>query len=320
MPVRDVCPVGYRYYSCHGNDSNGCFSVNPCSLPAWARSFIPEGSQEDAQASSADTEFPAATTTTSTPPPSKTDSGITHTIPNHSVVTVTKHTVVFSEAPPSTESPAATGDAHTTSVEATAASAAPCSTCISTHIPTEAPSTDASGGGGFPSGAIAGAATGGAVIAIMVLVLVFVSRRRKKRRENHDASESETLGCDARVDGCEKSNPSHVGHLRPNSDPFAPFGGRADRPEHLHRPPSGTFEMDGAGISAVELPAVNISEAPDTSRTASVSAAMEEVSGMAPAPAADPAATLASRSSNPQGGITYVNQWNQYRAMGEGVL
>ncbi|KAG5914021.1 hypothetical protein E4U53_004728, partial [Claviceps sorghi] len=225
MPVRDVCPAGYQYYSCHGNDFNGCCSVDPCSLPGCPPSFIFVGSQEDAKARSADTESLAATTTTSTPPavpppPSKTDSGITHTIPNHSVVTVTRHTVVFSEAPPSTESSTATGDAHTTSEEAAAASTAPCSTCIPTPAFTDAPSTDNSGQGGFPSGAIAGAATGGAVIAIIVLVLVFVSRKRKKQRGNHDVSETETLGCD----GSEKSNPSNTGHLRPSSDPFAPFG------------------------------------------------------------------------------------------------
>lgn len=67
--------------------------------------------------------------------------------------------------------------------------------------------------------------------------------------------------------------------------------------------------MDGAGITAVELPAISISEAPDTARAAS----FEEKSPVVTA-ATDPAATLASPTS-PQRKMTYVNQWNQYRAM-----
>ncbi|KAG6003223.1 hypothetical protein E4U21_002255 [Claviceps maximensis] len=333
MPPQDICPHGYQFYSCHSNDFNGCCSVNPCSLPDCPRSFIPDGSLEDVKASSSDTGSPTATMTSiSTPPPppppsSKTDSGITHTIPNNSVVTVTRHTVVFSEAPPPTESSSSvTGDGHTTSTKAavSTASTTPCASCTPTPASTSPlPSSDSLGEGGLPSGAIAGVATGGAVAVIILLILVFVSRNRKKQRGKYDASETETLGYnDTRMNnGSEKSNPVAVdaGHLRPSSDPFAPFGGRADQPEelHRHRPPSGTFEMDGAGISAVELPAMSILEAPDTARTESASAptSLEDRPGTAPAPATDPAATLASRSSNPQGGITYVNQWNQYKAM-----
>ncbi|KAG5980523.1 hypothetical protein E4U55_003938 [Claviceps digitariae] len=263
----------------------------------------------------------ATTTSDSTPPSSSmTDSGVTHTIPNNSVVTITRHTVVFSEAPPSTEeSSSVTRDGHTTSEEATVsapASTAPCSTCTPTptFTSTSLPSTDGPTEGSFSSGAIAGAATGGVIIVLIVLVSVFVWRNRKKHRSKYDASETETLGYgDSRVNGSEKSN--HAEQLRPSSDPFAPFGGRVDQPGKLHRPPSGTFEMDGTGIPAVELPGTSISEAPDTSRTIPATASLEEGSGMALAPASDPAATLASHSSNPQGQITYVNQWNQYKAL-----
>ncbi|KAG5989784.1 hypothetical protein E4U54_004252 [Claviceps lovelessii] len=324
MPVQDICPHGYQYYSCHNNDFNGCCSVNPCSLPGCPHSFLPDGHQEDAK-TSADTESLTATATTTSPSSTKTDSGVTHTIPNNSVVTITRHTVVFSEAPPSTESSSGTGDGHTTLDEtaasaSTSASTDSCSACTPTPTFTGSPaSTDASSEGRFPTGAIAGAATGGAVIVIIVLIWVFVSRNRKKKKKKrgtYDASETETLGCgDSRVNGSEKANPDagsgRAGYLRPSSDPFAPFGGRVDQPE-LHRPPSGTFEMDGAGIPAVELPAMSISEAPDTARK------VEADSGMALTPATDPAATLAARPSDAQGKITYVNQWNQYKAMAAG--
>ncbi|KAG6041857.1 hypothetical protein E4U41_001017 [Claviceps citrina] len=321
MPDEGICPRGYQYYSCRSNAFSGCCSVNPCSMSDCPPSFLPDQSREDATTTGSGTEplTPTPTPSTASTPPTKTDSGVTHTIPNNSVVTVTKHTVVFSEAPPWTE-PSSSYTAGDPTSETAASTAPSCSTCTPAPSSTSPPSADGSGAGVVPSGAIAGAATGGAVIVAIVLILLFVSRHRKKKRGRGYASETETLGRDSHVNGSEKLDPSQEGPLRPSSDPFAPFGGRADQPEQLPRPPSGTFEMDGAGIAPVELPASSIPEAPDThtaTRAPREEAPPGTGTGTGPTPAADPAATLASAPS-PRGKITYVNQWNQYKAMAAG--
>ncbi|KAG6124809.1 hypothetical protein E4U28_001320 [Claviceps purpurea] len=93
-----------------------------------------------------------------------------------------------------------------------------------------------------------------------------------------------------------------------SSDPFAPFGGRADNSDYPYRPSTGTFEMDGVAI----LPAASIPEVPGTVKTAAAAldktsesdtvntaaAAPDEASesGTSP-PTPEPAATLASPSS-----------------------
>ncbi|KAG5967276.1 hypothetical protein E4U56_000949 [Claviceps arundinis] len=99
--------------------------------------------------------------------------------------------------------------------------------------------------------------------------MVFVLRRRKKSRASCDASEAETLGSDSGATGSEKSNPTKDGLSRMSSDPFAPFGGRVDKPHYSYRPSTGTFELDRVAIiTAVELPATSIPEVPDTAKTA----------------------------------------------------
>ncbi|KAG5961818.1 hypothetical protein E4U57_007410 [Claviceps arundinis] len=104
---------------------------------------------------------------------------------------------------------------------------------------------------------------------VISLIMVFVLRRRKKSRASCDASEAETLGSDSGATGSEKSNPTKDGLSRMSSDPFAPFGGRVDKPHYSYRPSTGTFELDGVAIiTAVELPATSIPEVPDTAKTA----------------------------------------------------
>ncbi|KAG5995609.1 hypothetical protein E4U52_008028 [Claviceps spartinae] len=98
--------------------------------------------------------------------------------------------------------------------------------------------------------------------------MVFVLRRRKKTRASYDASEAETLGSDSGATGSENSNPTKDGLSRMSSDPFAPFGGRVDKPHYSYRPSTGAFELDGVAIiTAVELPATSIPEVPDTAKT-----------------------------------------------------
>ncbi|KAG6274935.1 hypothetical protein E4U48_002415 [Claviceps purpurea] len=244
---------------------------------------------------------------------------------------------------------------------------------------TSSPSSNESERGTLSAGAIAGVATGAAIIIITVLfILVFVLRRKKKKRASCGASEAETLSSDPEATGSEKSNPTKEGFSRMSSDPFAPFGGRVDKSSY--RPSTGTFELDGVAITAVELPATSIPEVPDTVKTAATApdeasesdtvktaaaapdeasepdtvktaaaapdeasesdivktaatapdeasesdivktatAAPDEASEPSTAPPTpEPAATLASPSS-PQGKTTYVNQWNEYKALEAG--
>ncbi|KAG5967275.1 hypothetical protein E4U56_000948 [Claviceps arundinis] len=332
-----ICPPGYRHYVCI-LDEYECAHWNPCSripaflIPQLTRPRIPTNTMALSEASSTSLPSPS--------PSRKTDSGVTHTIPNSSVVTVTRHTVVFSEAPRSTESSSSVEAAPSTSL---------CSKCTPTPILTSSPSSNESKRGGTLSvGAIAGAATGAAIIITILFILVFVSRRRKKHRASCDASEADTLGSDSGATGSEKLSSTKDGLSRMSSDPFAPFGGRVDKPHYSYRPSTGTFELDGVAITAVELPATSIPEVPDTVKTViaapdkasepdtvdTAAAAPDEASGpdtvktaarapdkaseprTAP-PTPEPAATLASPSS-PQGKIAYVNQWNEYKALAAG--
>ncbi|KAG6053314.1 hypothetical protein E4U17_004832 [Claviceps sp. LM77 group G4] len=332
-----ICPPGYRHYVCIW-DEYECAHWNPCSrIPAFLIPQLTRGPRipTNTMASS------EASSTSPLPSPSpsrKTDSGITHTIPNSSVVTVTRHTVVFSEAPRSTASPS--------SVEA-ATSTSRCSTCTPTPTLTSSPLSNESERGTLSAGAIAGAATGAAIIITILFILVFVSRRRKKHRASCDASEADTLGSDSGATGSEKLNSTKDGFSRMSSDPFAPFGGRVDKPNYSYRPSTGTFELDGVAITAVELPAASMPEVSETVKTATIApgegsepdtvkTAPDEASkpdivktaARAPdkaseprtaSPTPEPAATLASPSS-PQGKIAYVNQWNEYKALAAGEI
>ncbi|KAG6239214.1 hypothetical protein E4U25_001032, partial [Claviceps purpurea] len=60
-------------------------------------------------------------------------------------------------------------------------------------------------------------------------------------------------------------------------DPFAPFGGRVDKPDYPYRPSTGTFELDGVAITVVELPATSVPEVSDPVKT--VAAAPNKASG-----------------------------------------
>jgi hypothetical protein len=155
-----------------------------------------------------------ATTTSET---TKTDSGITHTIPNSSVVTVTRHTVVFSEAPrPSATSLVQSGSIGTTPTTS-------CSDCLAPSTTTDA---DAAGdGGGISTGAIAGIASSGVVAIALMAVIWMVTRNRRRRRRDSSASGDEDVAESMRIDGFEKITPHTTGTDATSVDPFAPFGG-----------------------------------------------------------------------------------------------
>ncbi|KAG6250043.1 hypothetical protein E4U23_001719 [Claviceps purpurea] len=161
-----------------------------------------------------------------------------------------------------------------------------CSACAPTSTFTSSPSTDVSERGSPSAGAIAGAATAAAIIIIIIIILsigkselmlVFVLRRRKKHRGSCDTSEAETLGSDSGATGSEKLNSLKDAFSRMSRDPFAPFGGRVDKPDYPYRPSTGTFELDGVAITVVELPATSVPEVSDPVKT--VAAAPNKASG-----------------------------------------
>ncbi|KAG6281783.1 hypothetical protein E4U46_000206 [Claviceps purpurea] len=242
------------------------------SSTAWILTSTMESPEASSTSSSSYTSSSSSSSSSSphapAPSPSpagKTDSGVAHPISNSAIVTVTRHTVVFSEAPRSTGSPSSvTG---ITKSEEAATSPALCSTCTPKSTFTSSPSSNESERGTLSAGAIAGSVTGAAIMVIVIsLIMVFVLRRRKKSRASCDASEAVTLSSDSGATGSEKSNPTKDGFSRMSSDPFAPFGGRVDKSSY--RPSTGTFELDGVAITAVELPATSIPEVPDTVKTA----------------------------------------------------
>ncbi|KAG5948028.1 hypothetical protein E4U60_002441 [Claviceps pazoutovae] len=262
-----ICPPGYGY-----NDCEEDYSCSPwvfCSqIPATtstARTLMstiksPEASSSlsSSSSSSSPSPAPAPAPSPSPSPARETDSGVTHTIPNSSLVTVTRHGVVFSKSPSAT-------------------SPGLCSTCAPTSTFTSSPSTDVSERGSPSAGAIAGAATAAAIIIIIIiilsigkseLILVFVLRRRKKRRGSCDTSEAETLGSDLGATGSEKLNSLKDAFSRMSKDPFAPFGGRVDKPDYPYRPSTGAFELDGVAITVVELPATSVPEVSNPVKTA----------------------------------------------------
>ncbi|KAG6104023.1 hypothetical protein E4U31_002263 [Claviceps sp. LM219 group G6] len=234
-------------------------------------------------------------------------------------VRLTRHGVVFSESPSS---------------EKVAASRGLCSTCAPTSTFTSSPSTNVtvSERGSPSAGAIAGAATAAAIIIIIIIILsigkselmlVFVLRRRKKHRPSCDTSEAETLGSDSGATGSEKLNSLKDAFSRMSKDPFAPFGGRVDKPDYPYRPSTGTFELDGVAITVVELPATSVPEVsgpvnmaataldkaskPDTVKTAAAApdeASDPDIVKTAPDEASDPdivktAATASGEVSEP---------------------
>ncbi|KAH0595776.1 hypothetical protein MHUMG1_06324 [Metarhizium humberi] len=311
-------PMGSYFYVCGGDKFERCCSTDPCLLPDCPRGPLKRDDNENlpvesstssnkgsSNSGSPKTETPEPDepkeTTKASPSPSetKTDSGITHTIPNSSIVTITKHTVVFSEAPPSS----------TTSIPETSTGTAPGTTCSDCNEPGQTSNSDedASHEVGVTPGTIAGIAAGGAIILALVVIIWVVARRRKRERQSSGVSDEDTTG-GSRVDGYEKVTP-HTTGTGGVGDPFAPFGGRTDQPHGPDPPHSETFEMDGTGIAPVELPATSIWEAPGP--TASP---LDVETPVTPANT-DPRATLASGSS--QGCVQYVNQWNQYRSMAE---
>lgn len=223
--VSNLCPLGNSYYSCESSKFRGCCATDPCTLLNYPRDKILHQDPDDvAVESSTDLETSIASTEKTSK--TKTDSGVTHTIPNNSIVTVTKHTIVFSEAPSSTpiSSGIESGNGDNSSNASPTMSDLPPIQTDSHRI------TDNKHG--VSSSAIVGAAIGGISIMAIVVVLVFWWKRKVKHQDlsstSHD--DSHDIGRSQAVDVDEKYFPTHVSPqttgTKANSDPFAPFGGK----------------------------------------------------------------------------------------------
>ncbi|RDA82341.1 hypothetical protein CP532_3379 [Ophiocordyceps camponoti-leonardi (nom. inval.)] len=268
--------------------------------------------------------------------PTRTDSGITHTVPNHSIVTVTRHTIIFSEAPSSSSSSSSTAMTTMTTAD-TMTTPTPLMTDEGGNTP-PAPtgglassSTGSKGGKGgdgasasVPSGVVVGLVVAGCfVVAVGLLLGFFIFCRRRRRRlllrhrRRHQQQQQAAVG-DGDDNGLgatgEKEQPmsAHTtGTQASGADPFAPFGGRADHT------PQVAVEMDGATMAPVELPAE-----PDSAKSVRPVTPPNHHYKPATAPAAavvvvDPRANLNSKTESGHG--AYVNQWSNWRALGGGA-
>ncbi|PHH79560.1 hypothetical protein CDD80_4440 [Ophiocordyceps camponoti-rufipedis] len=275
------CPRGSTFYACAETDFHGCCAVDPCRT-----GLCPDGGR-------------------------KTDSGITHTVPNHSVVTVTRHTIVFSEAPASSSA----GDSEVLTTVSTGGTLLSSETATPAVIPAatpreSSPAAKATGLGNttISSGTIVGLVAGSIVIiALCLLLLIACKRHRRHRRRNlHDEA---TLHETPEKDHPQQPMSAHTtGTQASGGDPFAPFGGRVD-----HQPLDGTFEMDGSAMAPVELPA----ETDKTSEPTTTKYRCYRPRSVPDDPAMDPRANLNSKTDS--GHAAYVNQWSHWRALGAGA-
>ncbi|KAL6872324.1 hypothetical protein HDV57DRAFT_266709 [Trichoderma longibrachiatum] len=340
------CLPGTTFYSCVTNKFRGCCSTDPCALSScpdgviWKVTTDLNGDHMPSKtASEPDKATPTPTdeddrgghreeSTSSRPTPTSkksatiTDSGITHTIPNNSIVTVTRHTTIitgrpttttsdsdtFASSPSTSDVPPLTGSIPATSDITPAPSSSP--NAATTTSPSEASSTASP----LSTGVIVGAAIGGAVVLAILFVVAFALLRRRKKQQSGSETASviqQDTGRDEVVEDKHFPLPvsAHTTGTQASSDPFAPFGGRADQPEDPYRPPSGTFEMDGTSAPPVELPAVSASSPGPSTQKGKRPEPVQEVTP------ADPRANLTSGPAD-DGKPVYVNHWNQYKNLG----
>ncbi|KAM0250186.1 hypothetical protein ACHAQJ_008729 [Trichoderma viride] len=333
------CSPGTTFYSCDVNRFRGCCSMDPCALSSCPDPFgslkdPKDGDKGDDNSKSSTSKSDEATPTptddnqsqeaelTTSPQPTTTtkgsaaitDSGITHTIPNNSIVTITRHTTITTGRSSTTTS-ASVDLIPTTS--RTPISGSVSATFEETPVPSSTDTSSAanslknSGADPLSPGAIVGIAIGGvALIAVIVVLVLTLVRRKKRRGSETDSALNQDSGRDDVVEEKHFPHPvsAHTTGTQGSSDPFAPFGGRADQPEDPYRPASGAFEMDGSSAAPIELPAVSVLSPGTSARKSSRLEPVQEVT------TTDPRANLTSVPAD-DGKPVYVNHWNQYKNM-----
>ncbi|TFA98124.1 hypothetical protein CCMA1212_010117 [Trichoderma ghanense] len=334
--VRDDtdCLPGTTFYSCVANRFRGCCSTDPCALSSCPDGILwkvpsktssepdkatPTPTNDGQSRQREEESTPSRPTPTSKESATMTDSGITHTIPNNSIVTITRHTTITTGRPTTTTSDTFVTSPSTTDVPLTGT---PTATSEITPAPssTDAQTTtspsQSSAASPLSTGVIVGIAIGGAVAIAVLVVLAFALLRRRKKQQPGSETASviqQDTGRDEVVEDKHFPQPvsAHTTGTQASSDPFAPFGGRADQPDDPYRPPSGTFEMDGTSAAPVELPAVSASS-PGPGRSTHKGTRLEPVQEVT---AADPRANLTSGPAD-DGKPVYVNHWGQYKNLG----
>ncbi|KAJ4272147.1 hypothetical protein NW762_000858 [Fusarium torreyae] len=351
------CDADQVYYSCSHYDFEfaGCCSHNPCIKPRgcrdnavfidpslWPASDMFEGWSTVTESTATETESTlvprrkmTATASmdeddeetslaprTTAPTRTMTDSGTTRTIPNSHVVTMTHHTVIVTGKLPSPSIKTSIISSPRFSTDEFPFSTASFeSTAIESPTETSTPSpSPKNGSNGSPSiGVIVGGVVGGiAVLALVTLAIFFQRRRRLRKAAQYDAGDM-SYNFEKNEHNVHLNKMLSRNTTQRTYDPFAPFGGRADRVDDPLRPPSGTFEMDGTSNVPVELPAVTFSDArPRESQPAdhqnATPAGYPTATGSSMDPRANLNASLEDRQQK-----QFVNHWNQYRALGNNV-
>lgn len=229
--ARSLCPLGEIFYACQTIKFRGCCADDPCTLGHCPQDSLqrPEEEDEDVEQSnsresdSADNQVSLTTMT---------DSGVTRTIANSEVITVTRHTTIVTDRFPSSRvtSSETVSSSQTTSARSTTF----ISSLTSSQLPEETGVDKVPSGGdpdgSLPQNAIIGIATGGGIALILLIVaMLFIWRHSKISREQKQSRDMDRAARDDLVE--EKHFPTMSAQTtgtrtHAGSDPFAPFGGK----------------------------------------------------------------------------------------------
>ncbi|KAJ4165601.1 hypothetical protein LMH87_007225 [Akanthomyces muscarius] len=307
---------------------------SPASATTTSQAFISKASPSSTPKPTSSPSPPSSSSTppTSSSPSRMSDSGVTTTISNDSTVTVTRHTTITQELPSTTTDPTASSTINATQDTITSSSfETPSPIAPSATAPAKQPSS------GINTGIVVGIAVGGAFAVALIAVLIWVWRSRRRRNREVKEVERENGNESLLVDKARlhesifgrrpsrrRGSTTLPKHPTPHQasgqgygyDPFAPFGGRTDRPARTSPPPPpNTFEMDGRGLQVIELPDTAVT----TGHAVAVDGSQRQETRSARAvkhhPSHDPRATLNHLPPRENGRPTYINQWNQFKGL-----
>ncbi|TQV95803.1 hypothetical protein IF1G_05632 [Cordyceps javanica] len=261
--------------------------------------------------------------------PSVSDSGVTHTIPNESTVTVTRHTTITRQLPSTTTDSPAPPPTTEEAQGSTSTFLSQTPPATNTSVPNG--NTSQTPAGGINTGAVIGIAVGGVFAAAGLLVfLLWLWRRRRGRAATEGTADGDepALVDKSRLHdsifGRRPTSASLPRHPTPRQaserggygyDPFAPFGGRADQPVRtLPAPEPNTFEMDGRGIHVAELPGTAMTTANGRLAVDAERRGTRSAGAVEQRPSSDPRATL-NYLPRVDGRPAYINQWSQYKML-----